>query len=156
VYLTVNYALQQFQIAPAVTQSVAAVDLVPLVDSSSISCPPGPRGKTYIGVIVVGCVLAVVLIIVIILGDNLRKQKKARATARKDIQAPVNPPGNEPPVTTFSQKAELENNSDATGLDPSRKISDVNTVFSRTLSNSISPTHIVEELQDTSEPNKHD
>jgi hypothetical protein len=68
VYLTVNYALQQFQIAPAVTQSAAALDLVPLVNPSSINCPSGPPGKAYIGVIVEGCVLAVVLIILIILG----------------------------------------------------------------------------------------
>jgi hypothetical protein len=100
VYLTVNYALQQFQIAPAVTQSVAALDLVPLVNPSSINCPPGPHGKAYIGVIVEGCVLAVVLIILIILGVYYFREKRKPAlnvqalatTARYEMDA-VRPPG---------------------------------------------------------------
>lgn len=94
-YLTVNYALQQFQIAPAVTQSVAALDLVPLVNPSSINCPPGPPDKAYIGVIVEGCVLAVVLIILIILGVYYFRKKRKSAlnvealatTARHEMDA---------------------------------------------------------------------
>ena len=98
-YLTVNYALQQFQIAPAVTQSAAALDLVPLVNPSSINCPSGPPGKAYIGVIVEGCVLAVVLIILIILGVYyFRIRQKLRALA-------LNGPA--PPKSTVIARHEL-------------------------------------------------
>jgi hypothetical protein len=61
-YLTVNYPLQQFQLAPAVTEAAGAVDLRPFENANSITCQDSSRDDAYIGVIVLGCVIGVILI----------------------------------------------------------------------------------------------
>jgi hypothetical protein len=97
VYLTVNYDLQQFQIALAVNQSAGVVDIVPFDNTNSIDCPPPPRDNTYIGVIVVGCALFVVLIIVGAYLFGKRMQKKDGAKMPNDIPEAV------PVVTTIPE-----------------------------------------------------
>jgi len=62
VYLAVDYPNEQFQLAPVVVNEVAA-NLVPFTSSLSIDCPPGSQDNSIIGVIVLGCIIAIILII---------------------------------------------------------------------------------------------
>jgi len=69
-YLTVNYDPQQFQLVPAVTNNVVASDLVPFDYLSSVVCLTAPPDHWFIGVIVLSCVVAIILIILCILSKR--------------------------------------------------------------------------------------
>jgi hypothetical protein len=85
VYLTVNYDLQQFQLAPAVTGTGAALALVPFQSSNSITCPSSPRDSSYIGVIVLGCALAMILLLATILYLRHRNNRNRTNTSTSEI-----------------------------------------------------------------------
>lgn len=129
--------------------------LVPFENSDVISCPARAPDNTYIGVIVLGCALAVILIIVILLWvRHLKNQKKERpsativepeveGTGKCVANVETYPIETSPPQTSrFEEPAELHDRprgSVATELDPTseasgRRFSDA-TGFSRTLSN---------------------
>lgn len=59
-YLTVNYALQQFQLAPAVIDDVVALDLVSFYSPSPNSCSASARNGSYTGTIVIGWTLTII------------------------------------------------------------------------------------------------
>jgi hypothetical protein len=59
-YLTVNYDLQQFQLAPAIIGDVVTPDLVSFYSPSANSCPASARNGSYTGAIVVGWTLTII------------------------------------------------------------------------------------------------
>lgn len=86
-YLTANYPLQQFQLAPAVTEAAGAVDLRPFENANSLTCEDSPRDKAYIGVIVLGCVIGLILIIFCIW--LFRRLTQTRATEKVEPKGPA-------------------------------------------------------------------
>ena len=151
VYLTVKYP-QQFQLAQAVPENLGALELVPFDNPSSISCPPAStHDNTYIGIIVVGCALAAVIIIIAIRRFRLFKRQKKEnpeiATSGPAVPKDPDEEGKyvvikaEPSESIPSpQPVELQNHTEAKELDHSspsdfRKFSGT-TEFSHARSNS--------------------
>jgi hypothetical protein len=106
VYLTANYDLQQIQLALAVTDSVMAPDLISFDPPSSTVCLSPTVDHWFIGVIVLACILAIVLVILSIYLFQRRKGEKARikAVITEDLQETgksANHLGNEPHETSL-------------------------------------------------------
>jgi flagellar biosynthesis/type III secretory pathway M-ring protein FliF/YscJ len=148
VYLTVNYDLQQFQIALVVDESVATSNIVPFDNTNSIDCTPPTRDNAYIGVIVVGCALAIILIIAPILYfRHINRQKNAKASAPAEesnlqgAEEPVVPAGEVLRQTTPFRKRSWLPVSPRGSVSPwgnsamSQRDSDAGTVFSQAKSN---------------------
>lgn len=150
-YLTINYPLQQFQLAPAVTETVPPPVLVSF-GSGAINCTPSPRDNTYIGVVVVGCVLAVIILIVLCVYVSRRlKQDKSITAQPNDYQEATNHVDNSekvPHVTTIPHEplnlqgdrqngirgsvASQSTAHVAPGTEPSCRKSSFSTIFSTT------------------------
>jgi hypothetical protein len=81
VYLTANYDLQQIQLALAVTDSVMAPDLISFDPPRSTDCPSSTADHWFIGVIVLACILAIVLVILSIYLFTGQRGEKARMKA---------------------------------------------------------------------------
>jgi hypothetical protein len=75
VYLAVDYPNEQFQLAAVVVSNEVAANLVPFTSSISINCPPGSQDNSIIGVIVLGCIIAIILII--LCGYLFKKRRAA-------------------------------------------------------------------------------
>jgi hypothetical protein len=81
VYLTANYDLRQIQLALAVTDGVMAPDLISFDHPSSAGCPSSTVDHWFIGVIVLACILAIVLVIFSIYLFERQRGEKARIKA---------------------------------------------------------------------------
>lgn len=67
-YLTVNYPAHQFQLAPIVPENDLSSNLIPLGTSNLNVCSSGKSiNGAYIGVIVIGSILATILLAVLLL-----------------------------------------------------------------------------------------
>lgn len=107
-YLTANYDLQQIQLALAVTDSAMAPDLISFDPPSSTICSSPTVGHWFIGVIVLACILAIVLVILSIYLFGRQKGEKVRikAVIKEDLQETgksANHLGIEPRETSLPQ-----------------------------------------------------
>lgn len=89
--MTVRYDEQIFQLAKAVTDTVVAPDLISFNPQISVTCPPGSPDRWWIGVVVLGCVLGIILVIICVYFLERRKvNNRLRALEANETKNHVN------------------------------------------------------------------